>query len=165
MRNPVSAAVTTIAAAAAWFFVHKPIADHIDQWVGEHMAGQPDVKRPPYGLEVVLPATLSSIEYGMAMFVLYGLVRRAAPTLSPLARALCVFLLSLAVGGQLLRFPVMQLVIGNPLWVTLVQHAGGWLPYLAASLVVAFSYEALLRIWPDPSAAGTSSVHRADIER
>jgi hypothetical protein len=148
MRNPVPATVAAIAAAAAWFFVHKPIADHIDQWVGEHMAAQPDVKRPPYGPEVVLPATLSSIEYGIAMFLLYWLVRRAAPALSPLARAFCVFLLSLAVGGQLLRFPVMQLVIGNPLWVTLVQHAAGWLPYLAASLAVAFCYEALLRVWP-----------------
>ena len=145
MRKVVPLAVAAIAAAVAWFFVHKPIADHIDLWVSEHMAGQPDIKRQPYGLEVIIPATLSSIEYGIAMVVLYWLVRKATPTLSTLPRALCVFLLSLAIGGELMRFPVMQLVIGNPLGVTLVQHAALWLPYFAASLAVAFSYEALLK--------------------
>jgi hypothetical protein len=39
----------------------------------------------------------------------------------------------------------MQLVVGNPVGVTLMQHAGIWLPLLAASLTLAFSYEWLAK--------------------
>jgi hypothetical protein len=46
-------------------------------------------------------------------------------------------------GGNLLRMPFMQLVGGNPLNVSLVQHAAIWVPYLAACLTLAYLYECL----------------------
>jgi len=140
MRKSVAACLATVAASFASFLVHRAFADFLPKWIGEHMEGV-EIKRPPYGPEVVIPASLSAVEYGLALFAAYFLIRRAIPNSTVLVRSLCLFILCLALGGQLLRFPLMQLVVGNPLLVTVVQHAGIWLPYLAGSLAVAFVYE------------------------
>ena len=145
MRNIAAIACSSVAASLALFFVHKPIADLLPQWVSEHMAGAPEIRRPPYGLEVVLPATLSSVEYGLGLGFTYHLLAKALPTWSPIARAVVLLLLTLALMGNLVRFPLMQLVVGNPAGVTLVQHAALWLPYLVGSLVVALAYELVRR--------------------
>ena len=59
MSKMVAALLSIVCASLVAFLVHKPVADHLPQWVGEHMAGI-EIKRPPYGLEVVVPAALSS---------------------------------------------------------------------------------------------------------
>ena len=140
MRKIVAAFLSVVCSSLVAFFVHKPIADRLPLWVGEQMGGV-EIKRPPYGLEVVIPAALSSLEVGAGLFFAYFVIRRSFPNWSTFARAICLFLLCLALGGHLFRFPLMQLVVGNPLGVTLVQHAGIWLPLFAASLTLAFSYE------------------------
>ena len=152
----LAAVVIPIAAASAVGFVlHRAVADHFPAWVGERMSGV-SIKQPPYGPEVVVPAALSSVEYGVAFFLAYLLVRRSFPNLSVWLRAVAVTALCLALGGNLVRMPLMQLVVGNPLLVTLVQHAGIWMPYLVASFVLAFTYEWLVarqaqpRVQPDP---------------
>jgi len=132
------------AASAVGFAIHKLFADWLPSWLAERMAGV-EIKRAPYGPEVVVPAAISYLEYGVAFLVAYMLIRRATPQLSTLLRALLLAALCLSLQGAVLRWPIMQLVIGNPLWVTVVQHASIWLPYVAASLVLAYAYEALFR--------------------
>ena len=87
----------------------------------------------------------SSLEYDVALYLAYLLIRCAFPNarVGRGSRSL-VTVLCLALGGNLFRMPLMQLVAGNPVLVTLVQHAGLWMPYLAASLVIAYTYEWLV---------------------
>jgi hypothetical protein len=142
MRKPIQFTVAAVAASAAGFAVHKVFADRLPAWVSAHM-GNTQIKLPPYGPEIVVPAALTSLESGVAYLAAYLLVRRATPQRSVLLRSLLVAALCLALRGSLLRMPVMQLLIGNPVWVTLVQHAGAWAPVVAASLVVSYAYEFL----------------------
>src|SRR5437868_4664010 len=123
MRKILQILLPTIAASAAGFFPHKLFADWLPQWVASHMEGV-QIKFPPYGPEVVVPAALSYVEPGLAYLAAYVLVRKATPSSSVLVRALLVAALCLGLEGSIVRMPLMQLVIGNPLWVTLVQHAG-----------------------------------------
>ena len=142
MRKLIQPTVAAVAASVVGFTVHKAFADLLPAWVSAHM-GSAQIKLPPYGPEIVVPATLTSLESGLAYLAAYLLVRRATPHRSVLIRALLVAALSLALRGSLLRMPVMQLLVGNPVWVTLVQHAGVWAPIVAASLVVSYAYESL----------------------
>lgn len=150
MRTFLQPTVAAVAASAAGFTVHKAFADRLPAWVSAHM-GSTQIKLPPYGPEIVVPATLTSLESGLAYLAAYLLVRRATPHRSVLVRALIVAALSLALHGSLLRMPVMQLLVGNPVWVTLVQHAGAWTPVVAASLIVAYAYESLGWLLAKPS--------------
>ena len=102
VRKAVAACLAITAASLASFLIHKPLADFLPRWIGEHMEGV-EIKRPPYGPEVVIPASLSAVEYGVALFAAYFLIRRAMPNSTVLVRSLCVFVLCLALGGQLLR--------------------------------------------------------------
>ncbi|RQP21158.1 hypothetical protein [Piscinibacter terrae] len=142
--------VPAIAASAAGFLPHKLFADWLPHWVGAHMEGV-QIKVPPYGPEVVVPAALTYIEPGLAYLAAYVLVRKATPTSSVFVRALLVAALCLGLEGSIVRMPLMQLVIGNPLWVTLLQHAGIWVPYVAASLVVAYTFELVGKLGANPS--------------
>ena len=142
MRKLVQPTVAAVAASVVGFSVHKAFADRLPAWVSAHM-GNTQIKLPPYGPEIVVPATLTALESGVAYLAAYLLVRHATPERSVLFRALLVAALSLALHGSLLRMPVMQLLVGNPVVVTLVQHAGSWAPVVAASLVVAYAYESL----------------------
>ncbi len=94
MSKVVAALLAVVCSSLVAFFVHKPVADHLPQWVGEHMVGV-EIKRPPYGLEVVIPAALSSLEVGAGLFFAYFLLRRSFPRQSTLARAILLFLLCL----------------------------------------------------------------------
>ncbi len=142
MRKYIQPTVAAVAASVVGFTVHKAFADRPPAWVSAQM-GSTQIKLPPYGPEIVVPATLTSLELGVAYLAAYLLVRRATPDRSVFLRALLVAALCLALHGSLLRMPLMQLLVGNPVWVTVVQHAGTWAPVVAASLVVAYAYEFL----------------------
>ena len=150
MRKITQLSVAAISAAAVGFLVHKSFADRLPAWVSAHM-GSVQIKLPPYGPEVVVPAALTSLEPGLAFLAAYLLARRATPAWPTWRRALVVAALCLGLQGSLLRMPVMQLVVGNPVGVTLVQHAALWMPYVAACLVVAYAYEFLGRLLANSS--------------
>ncbi len=103
---------------------------------------------PPGGMTVVF-AALSSIEIGIALVILYALLRRATPGLNIAVRGIVLGLLALAIHGELIRQPLMNLVIGNPIDVALAMAAGPWITSIAMGLVLAFTYEWLI----GPSAA------------
>jgi RimJ/RimL family protein N-acetyltransferase len=159
MKQIVRIVVPSTLASFVGFAVHRFFADRLPAWVSQQMEGV-QIKMPPYGPEVVVPATLSSLESGVAFVVAYALLRRATPTLGVLVRALLLAGLCLGMQGAMLRMPLMQLVVGNPVWVTVVQHAAIWLPFLLESLAVALAYEAILRMGPDRSIERTASGER-----
>jgi hypothetical protein len=140
MKKSAAALTAILASSAALFFTHKFAADRLPQWLGEQMVGV-EIKRLPYGSEVVIPATLTTVEYGIALFLLYLALRRSLPAASAFSRSLALAALSLALGGNLVRMPMMQLVVGNPLHVVLVQHGAVWLPYIVGSLMLTYCYE------------------------
>lgn len=97
---------------------------------------------------MLVAAIATSVEYGIAFYLGYLAVRAALPATSTFARGLTLALLCLGVKGSVLRAPVMQLVIGNPIEVTAVQYLADAAPYVRGCLVVAYLYD-----WMRPHSA------------
>lgn len=94
--------------------------------MGCALPGAVDVSRNRHGLAIV-----------------YALVRPALPGRSSLGRGLVLGVLMLAVMGRLFRQPAMDLAIGNPVAVVLVQDGVSWLLWAVVSMVVAAVYDSL----------------------
>lgn len=104
-----------------------------------------ELKRWPYGLDVTLRAAISTIEYGIAYLCVYLLFRKLFANWSIAGRVAAAIALCLAVSGALLRAPLMQLAIGNPLHVVLVQQGAQWLTVAVGCFVAAYVYEGLAK--------------------
>lgn len=134
------AGACVVAASATGFVIHLISAEPVASWVARRMAGQSVA--PSW--DVAIPAALSSIETGIGMTILYALCRSRLRWLGTALSGLIVGLLLLAVMGRLIRQPLMDFIVGNPLDVVLVQNGMGWLTWLATALVTAWCYEAFM---------------------
>jgi hypothetical protein len=146
MKNGASlwlrATVSAIVASAVGFAVHVADQTFVPPWVALKMQGVPSAGPPTLG--VIIAAALSSIEIGGGYCLLYFLVRGATPNLNVISRGLAVGCLGLAIRGDLLRQPIMNTIIGNPLEVALAMAAGPWLTSILMSVALAVVYEWLV---------------------
>ena len=140
-RTVLRLLLVAAAASAVGFVIHVTDQNIVPPWVQRQMRGVPSAG-PPAGWTFAA-AALSSIEIGAGYAILYALLRLATPTLRPIARGLLTGTLALALGGQLIRQPLMNWIIGNPIYVTLAMAVGPWLTSLAMGVVLALSYEAI----------------------
>lgn len=142
MRSRPAAVLSILVASGVAFASHVLPQQAIGSWISSHTSGI-EIKQPPYGLEVTIPAALTAVEYGAALWAAYWLLRRTIPERSTFVRAVLLSALSIALSGALLRLPIMQLVIGNPFSVTAVQTVAVWLPFIVGSFTVAYVYDGL----------------------
>lgn len=119
--------------------IHLGTQAWVKYWVSAQMAGRSVA--PSWDVRFLAAAT--SIKVGVATALIYVLLRKAMPGLPTVARGALLGGLLLAVTGRLLRQPVMDLAIGNPLGVVLVQDGVTWLTWLARSIAVAVVYDIL----------------------
>lgn len=77
----------------------------------------------------------------MATAFFYMLLRRSLPGWPTVFRGALLAALLLAASGRLLRQPVMDLAIGNPLAVVLIQDGVAWLTWTALCVAVAVVYD------------------------
>jgi hypothetical protein len=138
-RKVVAGLVAALAVAATGFVIHVGSQAWVQSWVTERMQGR-DVRA---SWDVRYFALITSIEVGIGLVILYALVRGAMPFKSPALRGLLLGVVLLAVMGKLVRQPVMNLLIGNPLSVVAVQDGVSWLLWPAVSVVVAVVFERL----------------------
>lgn len=128
-----AAAIAAVLGAGIGFVIHVFSVEVVERHVAAIMAG----RNVAPSWDVRIPAALSSIEQGLALALIYLLLRRRFPGLGTLRRALLTAALALALAGNLIRQPLMNLLIGNPLEVVAVQDGVTWLIWLVMSLVVA----------------------------
>ena len=88
-------------------------------------------------------AAATSIETGIGIVLLYAMIRRVLPTSSSVIRGVLLGLLLLAIMGRLLRQPVLDLVVGNPIEVVAIQDGVSWVVWLSACIVAALVYDRL----------------------
>ncbi len=129
-------------ASAVGFAIHVVDQLIVPAWVQRQMRGVPSAGPPAGG--TLVAAALTSIEIGAACCILYALLRSATPTLRPIPRGLLAGVLILAIGGQLIRQPLMNWLIGNPPRVVLAMAAGPWLTSLAMGVVIAVLWEVVV---------------------
>ncbi|MDC9606744.1 hypothetical protein [Xenorhabdus griffiniae] len=92
-------------------------------------------------------AALTSIETGFGITILYILIKRGMPTYNSFARGIIMWLLELAVMGRLVRQPLMDLAIGNPFYISILQNSIAWINWLLICLVTTFLYDYLIKLW------------------
>ena len=121
------------------FGFHVLIGPMIQQWVGQQMQGVP-LNRT--GAAVGTLAFATAIVDIAAIALLQILLHRRLPGGSPLLKGLVFGVLLLAVRGRFPRMFIMNLAIGNPLPVVLVQESEGWIIMLSSPVILAYTIAA-----------------------
>ncbi|VVD82732.1 hypothetical protein PHO31112_01196 [Pandoraea horticolens] len=140
MHRKVAYALTAALTCLTGFTLHVLDVDILEKW----LAGQP--MGPSYSLSVTLLAALTSIEVGIGLVLLYGLIRPMLKRQSLIARGLVMALLLLASQGRLLRQLVMDQVVGGLAWQGLIRDLVPWLIWMVMCLVLVWAYERFIQL-------------------
>ena len=128
-------------ASSLGFIVHVFSAEWVQGWVAQIMQGRSVT--PSWDVRYI--ATLTSLEYGASTIVLYWLIRDKVIKYGKFKAFITLSLLFTALHGALVRQPLMDYIIGNPVEVVLVQNALKWLVWILMSLVVVYGSERLAK--------------------
>ncbi len=144
MCRNVAYALTATLTCLTGFSLHVLDVEILEKW----LTGQPIGMS--YSLSVNLVAALTSIEVGMGLVLLYGLIRPMLTRQSLIARSLVMTLLLLASQGRLLRQPVMNQIVNSPIvgglkWQLLVHDLVPWLIWMLMCLVLVWAYERFIQ--------------------
>ena len=129
--------ILAILASLGGFVVHVITIEWLPQWIGAQMQGI--TIQPSWDVRYL--AAVTSIEYGLAAIGLYYLGRQKLLSFGKLKSALIFSILLMAISGVFIRQPLMDIAIGNPLHVSLLQNAFKWLPWIIMAFVVVFGFE------------------------
>ncbi|WP_246616413.1 hypothetical protein [Thaumasiovibrio subtropicus] len=124
-------------ASAAGFFIHVVAAESVHLWVAGQMEGRQVI--PSWDVRQI--AMITSIEYGIAITVIYMLIREKLYKLGKIGAAFVLSAILLSLQGALIRQPLMDWAIGNPFYVSLVQNGFKWLVWLVMALVIVLGVE------------------------
>ena len=129
--------VITILASASSFIVHISTVEWLPSWIGSQMQGI-DIQ-PSWNFRYIAGAT--SIEYGFAALAIYFLGRDKLIVHGKVKASLILGIILAAIHGAFIRQPLMDVIIGNPIHVALVQNAFQWLIWFLMSFWIVFGVE------------------------
>lgn len=139
MNRYLAGFISASAAAGTGFLIHVSSQGWVRSWVSSRMQGREVVS----SWDVRYVALATSLETGVGLVILYALIRPALPGKSSFVRGLLLGVLLLAVMGRLVRQPLMDFVVGNPLPVVAVQDGISWVLWICVCVVVAAAYDLL----------------------
>ena len=87
--------------------------------------------------DVRVPAAISAIEIGLGASLTYWLLRSRFPALGWARGGLCLAGLILMIKGSLIRQPLMNSLVGNPVEVVAVQDGMVWLTWAVMGWIIA----------------------------
>ncbi len=147
--KPLLIIILATIASMSGFVVHVITVEWLPGWIGAQMNGLQ--VQPSWDVRYI--AAMTAIEYGLAAIGLYYIGREKLLILGRLTAASVLFVLLAAINGALIRQPLMDYIIGNPLHVALMQNGFKWLPWMLMSLVVVYGYE-LINNWTNRQTDG-----------
>lgn len=130
-----------IVASLIGFVVHVFTVEWLPGWIGAQMQGV----ELQSSWVVRYVAAVTSIEYGIAAVVLYALIRDKLLQYGKLKSTVFFSALLLALNALLLRQPLMDYLVGNPLHIVLVQNTFKWLPWILMSFIIIYGYEFIIK--------------------
>jgi hypothetical protein len=131
--------VTT--ASLSGFVVHVITIEWLPDWIGQQMQGVE--LRPSWAVRYV--AAMTSVEYGVSAIVIYYLSREKLIKYGKFKAFLMFSGVLLSINAILVRQPLMDYLIGNPLHVVMVQNVFKWMTWVLLSFVVVYGYEFINR--------------------
>ncbi|GAA6151104.1 hypothetical protein [Pseudoteredinibacter isoporae] len=132
--------VAAIASGSA-FVVHVITVEWLPAWIALQMEGKSI--SPAWDVRYV--AMLSSIEYGLAVLLIYHFMRDKLIARGFIFAIFILFALLAASHGDLIWQPAMDYVVGNPALVVVVQNGFKYLTWFLMSLITVWGYEFINR--------------------
>ena len=127
-------------ASLSGFLVHVFTVEWLPDWISSQMEGI-DIQ-PSW--DVRYWAAITSVEYGLGATAIYALSRSTLIRFGNVGAILGLTALFASINGALIRQPLMDAAIGNPLSVVLVQNGAKWLIWLLMAVIVVLGYEWLV---------------------
>jgi len=124
-------------ASCSGFIVHVFTAEWLQVWVAQVMSGHEVI--PSWDVKYI--AMVTSLEYGISVIILYWLIRDKIIPYGKFKAFLILSFLLTALHGALIRQPLMDFIVGNPIEVALLQNAFKWLVWFLMSFVVVYGSE------------------------
>lgn len=125
-----------VPASAAGFYLHVFSAEWVQRFVSALMEG----KTVAPSWDVRVPAAISSIEIGLGAAFCYWLLRHRFPHMGWVRGGLLLAGLVLMIKGNLVRQPVMNLLVGNPVEVVAIQDGLTWLTWGLMGWIIALVF-------------------------
>lgn len=129
--------IVAVVASASSFVVHVATIEWLPAWIGHQMQGVSI--QPSWNVRYIAGD-------GIGAIALYYFARNKLIRLGQLKAALLFSILLMAIHGALLRQPLMDYVVGNPIQVALVQNSFKWLVWLLMSCCVVFGFEFVIKL-------------------
>ena len=128
--------LATFTAGMVGFVTHAVLVDMIQPLIMESLRGAGTI-RPPYPPMVALSAAATALIPVGVLAAMYFWLGHHIPARSRTGRGLWLGVIILLLKGELVRQPVMDLIVGNPLMVVALQNGQAVLANMAAALAIA----------------------------
>lgn len=129
--------IAVAAASTAAFFTHIYLDGALSSKIVASMRQNP-VIMPPYPFHITAIAFITSFIPTVAVFIIFTVLYGRIPGGGPLTKSLLFWILLLAVKGDLIRFPLMNVLVGNPVWLALLVQVDAWISNLILCLLLGF---------------------------
>ncbi|GLQ76108.1 hypothetical protein [Vibrio penaeicida] len=125
-----------VLAAAIGFVVHVIEAEWLRAWISQQMTGKSVM--PSWDVRYVAMAL--AIESSIGVFIVYLLLRQKIGNCSLLIQVGALSGIILAMKSMLIRQPVMDFIIGNPIHVVAAQNLLKWMTPILMSTIIVVGY-------------------------
>ncbi|MCB1583627.1 MAG: hypothetical protein KDI92_11225 [Xanthomonadales bacterium] len=129
--------VLAVAGSFGGFVIHVLTVEWLPEWIGTQMQGIQ--LQPSWNVKYL--AAFTSIEYSLSTMFIYVLARNKLLKLGQFKSACVISLILLTINALLIRQPLMDFAIGNPIDVVLVQNAFKWMPWILMAFIIVYGYE------------------------
>lgn len=129
--------VSVVVAAAASFFTHVYLQGELGPRIHEAMSQHP-VVMPPYPFYITAVAFVTRFIPTAALLFIFVILYDRLPGKGPVVKSLTFTLLFLAAEGHLVRFPLMNVLVGNPIWLALLVQVDAWISNLVLCMLLGF---------------------------
>ncbi len=94
------------------------------------------LQKPPYPLSTNLAAYITMLVPILVIAIIYRMLGHHLPGNNVFIKGIVLGCLLLLIKGELLRQPLMNVLVGNPVWLALLQQSHVWLSNLVLGLIV-----------------------------
>ena len=124
------------------FLCHYINVEYFYDYIAQYME-QNNIEINPYNEKIKYIAFLSSIEYSISCMLIYVLMRKTlnAFKFSLIKKIIIFSALIISIHGNLIRQPIMDYIIGNPLNIVFQQNILIWLTWIIMSIVIIVGLE------------------------
>jgi hypothetical protein len=120
------------------FIIHALLQSLVNEFIANNTTDKTDfdVAMPPYSFRITAVAALTAIMPTIGLLILFSLIYEKVPGENAFMKGFTFGLLILIIKGELFRKPIMNTLIGNPFWISLLQQLDIWIPNIVLCVIL-----------------------------